>query len=145
MSDSLRGSDPHRGRQTQHKRTHVSAYLMKSCATHKTPTPRPIASATGTSAAGPPTVAATKLPPTVLFRPGHPLHESHLARRLPVPCYPRFLGVLPQKPPPHDLDGPDAQGYYAFVLGTFRAHRITPVPEGLTLRAAYENFVNVEL
>ncbi len=68
-----------------------------------------------------------------------------MARRLPIPCYPRFLGVLPHKPPAHDLDSTDAQSYYAFVLGTFRAHRVTPVPEGTTLRAAYEHFVNVEL
>ncbi len=75
----------------------------------------------------------------------HPLHASHLARRLSTPCYPRFLGVLPRKPPPHDLDGTDANTYYAFVLGTFRAHRVTPVPEGFTLRAAYEHFMQVEL
>ncbi len=68
-----------------------------------------------------------------------------MARRLPIPCYPRFLGVLPQKPPAHDLDSLEAQAYYAFVLGTFRAHRVTPVPEGSTLRTAYEHFINVEL
>ncbi len=101
--------------------------------------------AAGGDASVPLTIAATQLPVTALFREDHPLHASHLSHRLPTPCYPRFLGVLPHKPPPHDLDGPDAQKYYAFVLGTFRAHRVTPVPEGFTLRTAYEHFMQVEL
>ncbi len=109
------------------------------------PAPRPATSPADARAAELPTAATTRLPSTVLFLEDHPLHVSHLARRLSTPCYPRFLGVLPRKPPPHELDGDAAQNYYAFVLGNFRAHRVTPVPEGYTLRTAYEHFMQVEL
>ncbi len=101
--------------------------------------------ATGGAAAAPATIGDTLLPRTAPFQKDHPLHTSHRAHRYPTPCFPRFLGVLPERPPVDDPDGEAALTYYAFVIGNFRAHRVNPLPDGATLRSAYEHFVGVEL
>ncbi len=107
--------------------------------------PNLVNNATGAADESEATVGNTHLPAAAPFREEHPLHSSHRAHRYPTPCIPRFLGVLPQRPQPDQLDSPSAQTYYAFVLGNFRAHRQHALPPGTTLRSAYEHFMNVEL
>ncbi|EFJ44473.1 hypothetical protein VOLCADRAFT_95420 [Volvox carteri f. nagariensis] len=48
-------------------------------------------------------------------------------------------GSLPRRPRPGTSAAGMAQ-YYAFVLGTFKAHRGQPIPPGLTVKEAYDTW-----
>jgi hypothetical protein len=45
--------------------------------------------------------------------------------------------MIPRRPSPDDIDGPNARRYYAFVLALFKAYRTSPVPPGMALHEAY--------
>eukprot|EP00198_Chlamydomonas_reinhardtii_P004324 XP_001693660.1 predicted protein [Chlamydomonas reinhardtii] len=71
----------------------------------------------------------------------HPWVTTHAHHRFKQARFVRLLGPIPRRPPADDCDSPAAQEYYAFVLGVFKAYRTSPVPPGMTLRAAYEDWL----
>ena len=81
-------------------------------------------------------------PAKVLFKPSHPLHDTHALFLRKVPVHVRLLGVVPRMPDPADLDSPAANKYYATVLGIFKAYVSSPVPPGMTLQEAYRHFMD---
>ena len=83
-----------------------------------------------------PTALARRVP----FDKAHPLAKTHMLVRRKHPVYIRLLGALPPRPPIDALEGAAARKYYAFVLGTFKSYRSTPVPANMTLREAYEDW-----
>ncbi|EFJ39294.1 hypothetical protein VOLCADRAFT_101142, partial [Volvox carteri f. nagariensis] len=98
--------------------------------------PAPIAAATLDQ---PTSQTATELPRLVAFHGTHPLYRTHVHIRLPRPRYVQLGGSLPCRPRPGTSAAGMAQ-YYAFVLGTFKAHRGQPIPPGLSVKEAYDTW-----
>ncbi|EFJ40933.1 hypothetical protein VOLCADRAFT_99207 [Volvox carteri f. nagariensis] len=103
------------------------------------PPPEPPAPTAAATLDQPTSQTATKLPRLVAFHGTHPLYRTHVHIRLPRPRYVQLGGSLPRRPRPGTSAAGMAQ-YYAFVLGTFKAHRGQPIPPGLTVKEAYDTW-----
>ncbi|EFJ39724.1 hypothetical protein VOLCADRAFT_100610 [Volvox carteri f. nagariensis] len=101
------------------------------------PPPEPPAPTAAATLDQPTSQTATELPRLVAFHGTHPLYRTHVHVRLPRPRYVQLGGSLPRRPRPGTSAAGMAQ-YYAFVLGTFKAHRGQPIPTGLTVKEAYD-------
>ncbi|EFJ50440.1 hypothetical protein VOLCADRAFT_103899 [Volvox carteri f. nagariensis] len=112
-----------------------SNYEVRRPATPPEP-PAPTAAATLDQ---PTSQTATELPRLVAFHGTHPLYRTHVHIRLPRPRYVQLGGSLPRRPRPGTSAAGMAQ-YYAFVLGTFKAHRGQPIPPGLSVKEAYDTW-----
>ncbi|EFJ39451.1 hypothetical protein VOLCADRAFT_100956 [Volvox carteri f. nagariensis] len=103
------------------------------------PPPEPPAPTAAATLDQPTSQTATELPRLVAFHGTHPLYRTHVHVRLPRPRYVQLGGSLPRRPRPGTSAAGMAQ-YYAFVLGTFKAHRGQPIPPGLTVKEAYDTW-----
>ncbi|EFJ45557.1 hypothetical protein VOLCADRAFT_93997 [Volvox carteri f. nagariensis] len=103
------------------------------------PPPEPPAPTAAATLDQPTSQTATELPRLVAFHSTHPLYKTHVHIRLPRPRYVQLGGSLPRRPRPGTSAAGMAQ-YYAFVLGTFKAHRGQPIPPGLTVKEAYDTW-----
>ncbi|EFJ45556.1 hypothetical protein VOLCADRAFT_93996 [Volvox carteri f. nagariensis] len=103
------------------------------------PPPEPPAPTAAATLDHPTSQTATELPRLVAFHGTHPLYRTHVHIRLPRPRYVQLGGSLPRRPRPGTSAASMAQ-YYAFVLGTFKAHRGQPIPPGLTVKEAYDTW-----
>ncbi|KXZ45874.1 hypothetical protein GPECTOR_49g457 [Gonium pectorale] len=88
--------------------------------------------------------SATAGPNVVALQPSHPRYLTHALRRHPRPYYVLLSGRLPRRPAP-DVNPHDAEPYFAFVLGVFKSYRTSPVPRGMTVRQAFDDWWNVQL
>ncbi|EFJ39723.1 hypothetical protein VOLCADRAFT_100609 [Volvox carteri f. nagariensis] len=103
------------------------------------PPPEPPAPTAAATLDQPTSQTATELPRLAAFHGTHPLYRTHVHVRLPRPRYVQLGGSLPRRPRPGTSAAGMAQ-YYAFVLGTFKAHRGQPIPPGLTVKEAYDTW-----
>ncbi|EFJ50814.1 hypothetical protein VOLCADRAFT_88113 [Volvox carteri f. nagariensis] len=103
------------------------------------PPPEPPAPTAAATLDQPTSQTATELPRLVAFHGTHPLYRTHVHIRLPRPRYVQLGGSLPRRPRPGTSAAGMAQ-YYAFVLGTFKAHRGQPIPPGLSVKEAYDTW-----
>ncbi|EFJ50154.1 hypothetical protein VOLCADRAFT_88987 [Volvox carteri f. nagariensis] len=103
------------------------------------PPPEPPAPTAAATLDQPTSQTATELPRLVAFHGTHPLYKTHVHVRLPRPRYVQLGGSLPRRPRPGTSAAGMAQ-YYAFVLGTFKAHRGQPIPPGLSVKEAYDTW-----
>ncbi|EFJ50441.1 hypothetical protein VOLCADRAFT_88788 [Volvox carteri f. nagariensis] len=101
--------------------------------------PEPPAPTAAATLDQPTSQTATELPRLVAFHGTHPLYRTHVHIRLPRPRYVQLGGSLPRRPRPGTSAAGMAQ-YYAFVLGTFKAHRGQPIPPGLSVKEAYDTW-----
>ena len=94
----------------------------------------PVAPAAVQPQIGLPNTHTTPLP-CVAFQLDSPLADKALFQRRPKPVLVSLLHAVRQ--PAADADQAARDGWYAFVLGTFKAYRDNPVPAGLSLHEAY--------
>ena len=143
------------GPQTKRRRTHPATAAVAAAAAADGPADSSLgaaapAAATGSIPAVPVAADATdhscrgqsQHKAWVAFHTSHPLYATHALRRLPRVKFTTLLGPVPRRPSADDDDSPGAQRYYAFVLSVFKSYRSSPVPPGMTLRQAYDDWLD---